>query len=718
MLRPRSSCCSILSLLALLAVLLLDPRSASVSSAVAAPATTMFEGALRSAGGTPAADGDYDVTFALYEAASGGSALWSETGKIKVTGGAFATALGATQAFDVAALAAKSALYLGVKVGADPELPRQPVHAGLFALHAKVADVAASLSCTGCVPVSALKLDDNIDLGSNSLKAGTITAGTVTADKVNAKDVVAQSVTAASFVGDGSKLTGVGVPAGACPTGQVVVGILSDGKLKCASTAGALPADGLDEVSNKLLTTQFAETFAIPAKEVGLKIPDNTGVDAVSTITVGDVGLSEVYFEVDVELANSDLSVVSISLLPPDDKKVGMLLCDPCGKVGEKSLKTTFPKPTATKTGDLSSWIGKNPKGTWNLRIKDTGYCIPQLDKVNCDANAGTDGKLLSWALRFQVQSSKLIGVGGTLVVGNVGSAHSDAAGMTSSQIGKAALVAGWPALWTLIVPDLPAQLAVSTPGQIVYRTDLQKTFVMQGKEWRELLTGPMCGDGVRAGNEVCDLTDVGGKDCATGFGPGSEGTLGCKVDCTAFDTSKCSQPKGFLGTKILDAAGQLKVNGFYGDSASEWTLCYRRSDHGANSSTFHSLCNGKGPSISLIQTNTNQVFGGYNANSWSSNGNYTSSSSNFLFSVTNDFKFPYYQNAGNAAYNGSNYGPTFGGNHDLYVESNMTTGYGNPGNVYSCGSVGCQSCTACQQKFAGSYSSWQITELEVWIKK
>ena len=35
-------------------------------AAAAVPATLLFEGVLRSAGGSPAADGDYAVEFALY----------------------------------------------------------------------------------------------------------------------------------------------------------------------------------------------------------------------------------------------------------------------------------------------------------------------------------------------------------------------------------------------------------------------------------------------------------------------------------------------------------------------------------------------------------------------------------------------------------------------------------------------------------------------------
>ena len=698
--RPFSSVIT-LALAAILA--LMAPRVATASST-----TLLFDGVLRTTGGGPATDGTYTLTFSLYEAEKTGTPLWTETATLTTAAGQFSHALGSVKPLAAGALATKASLWIGVQVGQEPELPRQALHATLWALSAASAQTAAGLSCTGCVPVAALKITDNIDLGAFSLKAKNITAQAMTA----------QTVTAGGFVGDGSKLTGIALPVGACKTGLVVAGINADGSLKCVSTAGTLPSDGLDEISNKLLTTQFAETFSIPTADVGKAIPDNTGLELVSTITVGDVGLAEGDVEIDVQLANSNLGAVSLVLLPPDNKKVGLVLCDPCGKTDEKSLKTTFPAPTKPKTGDLSAWTGKSPKGTWNLRIKDTAFCVPQLDKVNCDVANGSDGKLLWWSLRFGVQSSKLVGVQGTLVLGSGGSPHTAAAAISASQSGQAALVAGYPALWTLVVPSWPAQKSVGTPGQMVYRTDLAKTFVLQGTEWREVLTAPMCGDGVRGGTEVCDTDDLNKKTCATEKGSGSNGTLACKADCAAFDTSKCSDPPYFSGSKILDGTGITKVNAWYGNPSQVWVLCYRRSDDGTSSSTFHSKCNNKGPTMTVIKNNLNQVYGGYAPISWTSKNGYTVTTGSFLYSVTNNTKFPYYKNSGNSMYDQVGYGPTWGGNHDLYVSGNMTSGSANPGYSHNCPMCPNTSCTACQNALAGSSSGWSITELEVWYRK
>ena len=50
--------------------------------------------------------------------------------------------------------------------------------------------------------------------------------------------------------------------------------------------------------------------------------------------------------------------------------------------------------------------------------------------------------------------------------------------------------------------------------------------------------------------------------------------------------------------------------------SNSHWIVCWRGSRDGWASSTFHSLCNGKGPTVTIIKVNQN-IFGGYASISW-----------------------------------------------------------------------------------------------------
>ncbi len=93
-------------------------------------------------------EGTFTMTFRLYEVATDGAALWTETKDILVEEGLFATALG-----DVADLPADifdgRDLWLGIKVGADAEaVPRQHLGYGAYALHADNADLLGGKDAT------------------------------------------------------------------------------------------------------------------------------------------------------------------------------------------------------------------------------------------------------------------------------------------------------------------------------------------------------------------------------------------------------------------------------------------------------------------------------------------------------------------------------------------------------------------------------------------
>ena len=406
----------------------------------AIPKTSLIDGVLTSSGGSAAADGDYDIVFTIYDAASGGNATWTETAKVKVAGGRFSHPLGSVAAIDTAKLIAANAHWLALKVGSDPELPRQALHANLFTHVAGQAlaltcdgcvgstqlsngGVAAAkvgfnyagsstkggpaieLECTACVSVSEMKFDGDVDLAGNSIKAknGTFSG-----------DVAAATVTATSFIGDGSKLTGIKTPSGECKTlGEVVKGINSDGSLKCiaAMDPAALPKDGLNEISNDLLSNQFIDTIE---GDKGVPIPDKTGTDAISNLVFPDIGTTQ-SFEVYVEVANTDLSAVSMTVLPPDDKKTGWVLCDPCGEKDAKSFKKTFAQNSDLKSGDLEKWLGTNPKGTWNLKVLDNAYCIPQQpgNAALCDTVKQLDGTIVTWSIKIKTLSNKKIAING-----------------------------------------------------------------------------------------------------------------------------------------------------------------------------------------------------------------------------------------------------------------------------------------------------------------
>ena len=48
----------------------------------------------------------------------------------------------------------------------------------------------------------------------------------------------------------------------------------------------------------------------------------------------------------------------------------------------------------------------------------------------------------------------------------------------------------------------------------------------------------------------------------------------------------------------------------------SYWKLCYRATSHGWRGQTFHSNCDNRGPTVTIVRDG-GYIFGGYNDNSW-----------------------------------------------------------------------------------------------------
>ncbi len=393
---------STLVLAALVAGSLVPTALAPTFAFAGAPSTLLYEGILTTATGGAAPAGAYDVTFSLYASETAQVAFYTETAKVTVASGRLTHTLGGKAPLNVAALGAASEVWVGVTVGVNPEQTRRKLHSVAYALHAQQAQTALGLSCTGCVKASSVKWDSDLDLAGNSIKAQQITA----------KSLTAQQVVAQEFVGDGSKLTGIKIPSGTCPSGQYVTGIDQSGNLICKS-AGAT-GGALSQISNGTLSNQFTESWSAPTKN--LPIPDNTGIDAVSSVAVPSVGTAE-KLSVSIDLTNTNLSKLAIYILPPDDKKTGYTVCDPCGTDDKtKTFKQTFSGKL--QSGDLSDWVGKNPKGLWNLKVTDNAFCLPQLPNNGdiCDVKTGTDGVIKDWSVGLSTTSNQNVLVAGRLV--------------------------------------------------------------------------------------------------------------------------------------------------------------------------------------------------------------------------------------------------------------------------------------------------------------
>ncbi|QDU65862.1 collagen-like protein [Engelhardtia mirabilis] len=135
-----------------LALQLTSPASATPGDP---PGLLQFQGRLLDGGGAPVDDPALDVTFAVYDLAIGGTALWSETQSLAVTDGLLSAALGSQVAFPAALFETNASLFLGVTYGTDSEsVPRQRLTSAPYAIHAETASKALSVDALDINPNS------------------------------------------------------------------------------------------------------------------------------------------------------------------------------------------------------------------------------------------------------------------------------------------------------------------------------------------------------------------------------------------------------------------------------------------------------------------------------------------------------------------------------------------------------------------------------------
>ncbi len=135
----RSTLPLLLSLLPL-SVLATLPLVATAQTA-AAPTLLSFQGRLTNPSGNPVADGNYQITFSLWSALTGGTKRWEQvSSSVTVRSGTFAVLLNVGTGFQNGTNAANlfdPTMWLEIKVGSDAALtPRQQLTSTAYALKA------------------------------------------------------------------------------------------------------------------------------------------------------------------------------------------------------------------------------------------------------------------------------------------------------------------------------------------------------------------------------------------------------------------------------------------------------------------------------------------------------------------------------------------------------------------------------------------------------
>lgn len=101
-------------------------------SLVSAQASLSIQGILKKSNGVAVEDGTYNITFRLYSAPVGGSAIWTESqSNVEVSSGIYSTILGNTTALNIPF---NQVYYLGVTIGSAELTPRIQLTSAPYAL--------------------------------------------------------------------------------------------------------------------------------------------------------------------------------------------------------------------------------------------------------------------------------------------------------------------------------------------------------------------------------------------------------------------------------------------------------------------------------------------------------------------------------------------------------------------------------------------------------
>ncbi|KAF2071426.1 hypothetical protein CYY_007250 [Polysphondylium violaceum] len=146
------------------------------------------------------------------------------------------------------------------------------------------------------------------------------------------------------------------------------------------------------------------------------------------------------------------------------------------------------------------------------------------------------------------------------------------------------------------------------------------------------------------------------------------------KVSNTCKDMEFCKQDLLFLRKSIIIENSSFKIiNDWIDDNKTiDFDLLYKAKDD-FSGSLFHSACDDKGATITLIETTEGDVFGGYNSQSWNCDGDnkWYGDDKCFIFTLVNKHGIkPTKYSPRNKDYVRSikSSGPLFGGGYDIGI--------------------------------------------------
>lgn len=246
-----------------------------------------FQGKLTNTDGTNVSNGTYSIVFSLYTVSTGGSAIWTETqSSVTVTDGIFQVNLGSVTSLPGSVDFNSGSIYLGVKVGADPEMsPRILFTASPYAFNS---DKLGGISASGFVQLSPGSQQTGfINISGNATVGGTYNGNTFTSSTLTFGAAGAASIQSAAT--QALNVTGNAASTVSTSTGNLTLqagsGTISFGTTTTLTSTGTL---SLSSGTGTALTIDSGTTGALNigtgANAKTITLGNNTGATAIANM--------------------------------------------------------------------------------------------------------------------------------------------------------------------------------------------------------------------------------------------------------------------------------------------------------------------------------------------------------------------------------------------------------------------------------------------------
>lgn len=318
------------------------------------PQTINFQGVLKDASGNIVSNGDYNLTFKIYNVESGGTELWTETKLVNVTNGIFSTQLGSVTPIS---LPFDAAYWLGITVGSDPEMtPRTPftsVPYSRISLTVPDNSLTANKISSGQVVKSLNGLKDNVNLVAGSNITITPSGNDLTISAASgAGGTVTQVNTGAGLTGGPITTTGTisiandGITTAMLQNNSVTSAKISDGTITATDIANTQVVKSINSLKDNVNLVAGSNITITPS-----------GQNLTISSTSGGIGGSGTTNYIPLFSGSTTLGT---SILYQNSGNIGIGTTSPSEKFdvyGDIKFGTTTPVKLKNKVG-VSGWWG------------------------------------------------------------------------------------------------------------------------------------------------------------------------------------------------------------------------------------------------------------------------------------------------------------------------------------------------------------------------